>query len=128
MSKTGIDNVSWEVNDGESLLVLTFSGFHAGEKLVFRIDVDEVEKFKPSDINSGLDPVASEKKNTLKEGMILLETGSGRQDTFPGVTEFRFTSDSRTTGRGYYLDSVSIVSIIPWTTRRTTQIGSIPGN
>ena len=42
-----------------------------------------------------LDPVASEKKNTLKEGMILLETGSGRQDTFPGITEFRFTSDSR---------------------------------
>jgi protocatechuate 3,4-dioxygenase beta subunit len=59
LSRTGIDDVSWEVSDGGSLLVLTFSGFHAGEKLVFSIDVDEVEKYKPAALNSGLDPITS---------------------------------------------------------------------
>ena len=35
--------VSAEVVDGGSQLVLTFTGFVAGDKLVFQIDVDEVE-------------------------------------------------------------------------------------
>jgi len=42
LSSTGIDSVSVEVADGGTLLVLRFSGFDAGERLVFSIDVDEM--------------------------------------------------------------------------------------
>ena len=41
LSSTGIDSVSAQVTDGGTMLVLTFEGFDAGEKLVFSIDVDE---------------------------------------------------------------------------------------
>ncbi len=67
-SDNGIDDVSWQVDDGTSLLILTFSGFHAGEKFVFTIDVDEVEDYDdfadppitdPDVINPGLDPITS---------------------------------------------------------------------
>jgi protocatechuate 3,4-dioxygenase beta subunit len=64
ISKTGIEHVSWQVADGGSQLVFEFRGFAAGEKLVFSIDVDEVQDFDPSvtnqlTINEGLDPIAS---------------------------------------------------------------------
>ena len=41
VSKTGIDSVTAQVADGGTSLVLHFSGFDPGEKLVFSIDVDE---------------------------------------------------------------------------------------
>lgn len=41
VDKTGIDSVKFSVADGGTLLVFDFTGFHAGEKLVFTIDVDE---------------------------------------------------------------------------------------
>lgn len=41
LDSTGIDSVSAQVTDGGTMLVLTFEGFDAGEKLVFSIDVDE---------------------------------------------------------------------------------------
>lgn len=41
VDKTGIDAVKFSVADGGTLLVFDFTGFHAGEKLVFTIDVDE---------------------------------------------------------------------------------------
>src|SRR5262249_46325132 len=52
------------VVDGTSLLILEFTGFDAGEKLVFTIDVDEVQHLDPgvtdvTEINDGLDPIAS---------------------------------------------------------------------
>ncbi|MCA9143668.1 MAG: carboxypeptidase regulatory-like domain-containing protein [Planctomycetaceae bacterium] len=52
------------VADGGSQLVIEFVGFHAGDKLVFSIDVDEVEDFDPLDtdltvINDGFDPLTS---------------------------------------------------------------------
>ncbi|MEX2175853.1 MAG: SdrD B-like domain-containing protein [Pirellulaceae bacterium] len=64
VSSTGIQNVSWQVSDGGTKLTLNFQGFHAGEKLVFTIDVDEVQDFDPGEtnqqtINEGIDPIAS---------------------------------------------------------------------
>ncbi len=52
------------VEDGSSLLILDFTNFYAGDKLVFSIDVDEVVVFDPNQtdlaqINEGLDPIAS---------------------------------------------------------------------
>ncbi len=56
--------VTAHVQDGDSRLVLEFQGFAAGDKLVFSIDVDEVEYFSPGEtnldrINQGLDPITS---------------------------------------------------------------------
>jgi len=64
VSSTGIQEVTWEVIDGGSKLVFNFKGFHAGEKLVFIVDVDEVQDFDPNQtnqqlINEGIDPIAS---------------------------------------------------------------------
>ncbi|MGW8257581.1 MAG: hypothetical protein ACWGMZ_08860, partial [Thermoguttaceae bacterium] len=42
VSQTGIDSVNVSVSDGGTELVLDFTGFDAGEKFVFTIDVDEV--------------------------------------------------------------------------------------
>ncbi|MCC6124777.1 MAG: hypothetical protein IT426_07445 [Pirellulales bacterium] len=41
VSKTGIDSVTAEVADGGTQLLLRFTGFDAGERLIFTIDVDE---------------------------------------------------------------------------------------
>lgn len=64
VSSNGIQEVTWELIDGGSKLVFNFKGFHAGEKLVFTVDVDEVQDFDPSQtnqqiINEGIDPIAS---------------------------------------------------------------------
>ena len=64
ISSSGIDHVSWQVADGGTKLVFEFRGFHAGEKLVFTIDVDEVQDLDPAEtdvqrINEGIDPIAS---------------------------------------------------------------------
>jgi serine-aspartate repeat-containing protein C/D/E len=53
-----------EVEDGGTLLVLLLTGFQAGDKLVFSIDVDEVLEYDPSEtdlskINEGIDPITS---------------------------------------------------------------------
>jgi protocatechuate 3,4-dioxygenase beta subunit len=64
LSSTGIGSVTAHVDDGSSQLRLDFTGFHAGEKLIFSIDVDEVQDFTPgttdlTTINQGVDPIAS---------------------------------------------------------------------
>jgi len=64
VSKNGIDSVTWHVEDGGTLLVFEFVGFDVGEKLVFSIDVDEVQDFDPAEtnmniINEGIDPITS---------------------------------------------------------------------
>jgi serine-aspartate repeat-containing protein C/D/E len=64
VSSAGIDQVTAHVNDGGTQLVLDLQGFHAGEKLVFSIDVDEVQDYDASVtdlelINQGIDPIAS---------------------------------------------------------------------
>jgi len=52
------------VEDGGMLLVLDLTGFRAGDKLIFTIDVDEVQGFDPGTIdyeaiNESVDPLAS---------------------------------------------------------------------
>ena len=52
------------VADGQSLLTLDLQGFQAGDRLVFSIDVEEVEQFDPKEtdlgvINDGFDPITS---------------------------------------------------------------------
>jgi protocatechuate 3,4-dioxygenase beta subunit len=64
VSKTGIDQVTWHVEDGGTKLVFDFKGFHAGDKLVFSIDVDEIQDYDPAVadqnlINEGIDPITS---------------------------------------------------------------------
>ena len=64
ISANGIGSVRATVEDGSSKLVLDFQGFEAGEKLVFEIDVDEIQQFDPNEtnlsrINEGIDPIAS---------------------------------------------------------------------
>jgi len=64
VSSAGIDNVQWQVTDGGTKLAFDFVGFHAGEKLVFSIDVDEVQDYDPSEtnldrINESIDPITS---------------------------------------------------------------------
>ena len=64
VSSSGIQNVSWQLSDGGMQLTFNFQGFHAGEKLVFSVDVDEVQDFDPTEtnqqtINEGIDPIAS---------------------------------------------------------------------
>ncbi len=56
--------VSAQVVDGTSRLVLSFERFQAGDKLVFQIDVDEIELWDPDETDpavasEGLDPVTS---------------------------------------------------------------------
>ena len=62
----GIDFVDIDnaVVDGSSRMVLNFSGFHAGDKLIIEVDVDEVLDFNPAEtdlkkINDGFDPITS---------------------------------------------------------------------
>jgi serine-aspartate repeat-containing protein C/D/E len=64
ISQNGIDEVTWTVEDGGTQLVLNFKGFHAGEKLRFSIDVDEIQDYDPTItdinlINEGIDPITS---------------------------------------------------------------------
>src|SRR5262245_54701891 len=64
ISSTGIGNVTWHVDDGSSQLTFDFQGFNAGDKLIFTVDVDEMQDFTPGTtdvnlINQGMDPIAS---------------------------------------------------------------------
>ncbi len=64
VSNEGIDQVDWTVDDGTTTLSFRFVGFHAGDRLLFSIDVDEVEEFDPNEtdpeyINDGFDPITS---------------------------------------------------------------------
>ncbi|MFO0870599.1 MAG: SdrD B-like domain-containing protein [Pirellulales bacterium] len=59
----GVQSVSWQVVDGGQQLTFDFIGFEAGDRLVFSIDVDEIQQFTPGDplsvANEGIDPIAS---------------------------------------------------------------------
>lgn len=63
VSKSGIGAVTWRVVDGGQTLEFEFSGFEAGDRLVFSIDVDEIQQYDPADdqahVNEGIDPIAS---------------------------------------------------------------------
>ncbi len=63
VSHEGIDQVTWQLTDGSSRLEFEFVGFDAGDKLVFSVDVDEVQNYEAGytqdEINDGLDPITS---------------------------------------------------------------------
>lgn len=58
-------NVRWEVADGGMQLTLWFDNFQAGDRLVFSIDVDEVQFYEPGlennpdEFNDSVDPITS---------------------------------------------------------------------
>ncbi len=56
--------VTSRVVDGGTKLELNFEHFYAGDRLIFTIDVDEIQHYDPNErdldaINSGLDPITS---------------------------------------------------------------------
>jgi serine-aspartate repeat-containing protein C/D/E len=53
LSQQGISITSKSVSDGGTTLTMTFSGFDAGEKLVFSIDVDENGNLEPNAVVEG---------------------------------------------------------------------------
>lgn len=53
VSQQGIDSVTASVVNGGTSLALHFSGFHAGDKLVFTIDVDEKDAVGSSTLAEG---------------------------------------------------------------------------
>lgn len=62
VSNSGVGKVTAEVVDGGTKLILRFADFEAGDRLVFSIDVDEVDKWyggSNENINKGIDPIAS---------------------------------------------------------------------
>jgi len=53
-----------QVSDGGSSIIVTLQGFHAGDRLILEVDVDEVEFLNQretdlTNINSGIDPITS---------------------------------------------------------------------
>ena len=63
-TKNPAATVKATVEDGSSLLILEFTHFTAGDRLVFSIDVDEVVHMEYGEtdihkINQGIDPIAS---------------------------------------------------------------------
>ena len=49
VTNQGISSVAFEVADGGTLLIIRLEGFHAGDRLVFSIDVDEGGSFSAMD-------------------------------------------------------------------------------
>ncbi|WP_254506789.1 SdrD B-like domain-containing protein [Anatilimnocola floriformis] len=101
VSQSGIDEVTWTVEDGGTKLVLNFKGFNAGEKLRFTIDVDEVQDYDPAItdmelINEGIDPIAS---GVEFQGS--MATGTFKADHYydvEGTREFRNLYDPQFVG------------------------------
>ncbi len=63
-AKNPAASVRATVKDGDTKLILDFTNFTAGDKLVFTIDVDEVQYWDPNEkdltaINDGFDPITS---------------------------------------------------------------------
>jgi serine-aspartate repeat-containing protein C/D/E len=103
VSQDGIDQVRAIVEDGTSLLRLEFEGFEAGDRLVFSIDVDEVEDYDPLDpdvdrVNEGFDPITSGvefQSSTLSAGF-----SAPHFEDLEVRTEFRNLYDALLEGTG----------------------------
>lgn len=108
VSKNGIEDVQWHVEDGGTRLVFDFKGFHAGDKLIFSIDVDEVQQFDPSEtnqdlINEGIDPITS---GVEFQGSLL--TGTFQEfhhHDVTGTSEFRNLYDNLFVGSNLLISS-----------------------
>jgi len=92
-----------EVEDGGTLLVLLLTGFQAGDKLVFSIDVDEVLEYDPGDtdlsrINEGIDPITSGVE--FQGSQIHAWFSAPRHHEATAIAEFRNRYDGRLDGTG----------------------------
>ena len=96
-------SVRSSVADGGTQLVLDLTGFQAGDKLVFSIDVDEVEQWDATEtelavINEGLDPVTS---GVEFQGSLLAAYFSApHYHDISGTAEFRNRYDDLLAGKG----------------------------
>jgi serine-aspartate repeat-containing protein C/D/E len=103
VSSTGIGNVSFDLVDGGTKLVFNFTGFEAGEKLVFSVDVDEVQDFDPAItnldlINEGVDPITSGVE--FQGSMLQAEFTAPHFFDVQGTGEFRNLYDPLFAGSG----------------------------
>ncbi|MCO6456184.1 MAG: carboxypeptidase regulatory-like domain-containing protein [Pirellulaceae bacterium] len=94
------------VNDGTTRLELRFVGFQAGDKLVFSIDVDEVEQYDPTEtslplINDGFDPITSGVE--FQGSRLLAHFAAPHYHDIEGQAEFRNRYDELLEGTGLNL-------------------------
>jgi protocatechuate 3,4-dioxygenase beta subunit len=81
-------SVTASVDDGGMQLVLDLRHFRAGDKLVFSIDVDEIQKLysDPSQFNAGLDPIASGLE--FEDVLLRVTARAPHYEDATGVTRF----------------------------------------
>lgn len=89
------------VSDGSSQLTLDLVGFQAGDKLVFSIDVDEVEDFDPLEtdqqrINEGIDPLTSGVE--FQRSLFTAKFSAPHYHDVTAVAEFRNEYDAQLVG------------------------------
>jgi len=99
-------SVTATIADGGTQLVLDFVGFQAGDKLVFSIDVDEVEDYDPletdpSIINDGFDPLTSGVE--FQGSLLTAHFSAPHYHDVTGTAEFRNRYDGNIDGFGLNL-------------------------
>lgn len=117
------------VEDGSSLLILEFTNFHAGDKLIFSIDVDEVlgDVSGETDlevINQWIDPIAS----GLEFQGSMLRAWFSAPYYHPSQATAMFWSlyDKRTEGTGLDLPSENIDGMRNRTAGAVGQLQQVP--
>jgi len=97
----GIDGIVATVEDGGTRLVLEFEGFNDAERLLFEIDVDEVEDFEETEdfdatqaaatdleiVNEGFDPITSGVE--FQGSLLTAQFAAPRHFDLEGTAEFR---------------------------------------
>lgn len=107
ISQNGIQSVTATVADGGMTLILDFVGFNAGEKLVFQIDVDEVQEAWPpastnyDQINEGVDPITSGVE--FQGSLITASFVAPHYQNATGSAEFRNFYDANFAGKNLNL-------------------------
>lgn len=98
--------VTATVDDGGLQLVLDFQNFHAGDKLVFSIDVDEAQNYDPAEtdlalINEGFDPLTSGVE--FQGSQLTASFSAPHFHDITGTGEFRNQYDARFAGKNLNL-------------------------
>ncbi|GAB6165179.1 hypothetical protein JCM19992_11790 [Thermostilla marina] len=76
VSQSGIDAISYEVEDGSTTLTFRFEGFDAGDRLVFSVDVDEMGFLGPNALAEGNEIEGSRLETTFEAPHYYQATGS----------------------------------------------------
>lgn len=115
VSQTGIDRVDWQVVDGGMQVEFTLEGFDPGERLVFSVDVDEIQDFDPQAslavVNEGIDPIASgvEFQGSQATGVFAARNYYSTE----GSAEFRNIYDPLFAGTGLLRDGANANGLPP---------------